>query len=74
MGYLTDSSFNEKEVFKVSTKTKVTALPLLKNTYRLFYGKSHRALVDSSVAIFKRMSSIRRKVNSLSQRLITHKA
>jgi Periplasmic protease len=55
MGYLTDSSFNEKEVFKVSTKTKVTALPLLKNTYRLFYGKSHRALVDSSVAIFKRM-------------------
>lgn len=55
IGYLTDSSFTEKEVFKVSAKTKITALPLLKNTYRLYYGKKYRALVDSSVAIFKRM-------------------
>ncbi|SDC85398.1 S41 family peptidase [Williamwhitmania taraxaci] len=55
MNYLSDSSITEYEVFKVSEKSKVTAIPLLKNTYRLYYGRKQKAQRDSSVAIFKRM-------------------
>jgi len=55
MGYLTDSSITEKAIFKVSDKTKVTALPLLKNSYKLYFGREKQAQIDSSIAIFKRM-------------------
>lgn len=55
MSYLSDSSIAMHEVFKVSEKSKAIAIPLLKNTYKLYFGRGQQAQIDSSIAIFKRM-------------------